>query len=388
MDTIDKVQLRERSRERSQSVFVPCELGGILSPVAGRHAALTILSQSGVENSMAIVDAAMDIKEYQRDKTHELEQFGINQDRQIADEKAATERRKLAIKRVSEDLQFAVLQRDAAVKALLMDVKQYAAEVEIEQLDVERQRVGVAIAKEGLRLKQANAGIFLEYINKKMVEVDIAKHRVEAAKANVRAVIAGIEAGEAEIKLLNAQIEVYMQEADKAGLQADVATIYAQIMSKELSQVKLDVNRAEIEAGFSYIATKLSDMAAIYGVKNIVEQIKGDLERALLNELAYYADAERYAEYQKLDEQMGHKRVLDYTEAVTMDSIGAEAVVKGRVWAAKDDLALTRLQNSMRADDMHTWATKLIAAAHEYVYGHSFQWFTDITRNTEYISGG
>ncbi|CAO0821548.1 conserved hypothetical protein [Desulfarculales bacterium] len=387
MDNIDKIQLRERTRRRNQSMFTRCSFGGIMSPVDGRQDALNLLAQSGIENLMAISDETWEIKELHRDKTNELEHFAVNQDRQIADAKGSLERAKLALKMATDTLQLAVLRRDAAVKSLLMDARQYASVVELEQLDVERQKAILAVTKEGLHLKQVNGQIFLEYINKKMVEVDIAKHKVEAAKANVRAILADIEAGEAEIKLLNAQIEAIMMEAEKAGLQAEVATIFAQIMVKQLSQVKLAVHRAEITAGFAYIASRLEDMAAIYGVKNIVEQMKIELEQALREELFRYLTAEEAAEYLKEVEQLSQREIFEYTVARTLEIIRREKSLKRTLVHAKLALADMRLTMKTQEDLKRTWAQDLLNDSHKWVYMHGKQWFTDVTRSTEYIKG-
>jgi len=141
----------------------------------------------------------------------------------------------------------------------------------LEQLDVEKSRANLAVAKEDLHQKQVNASIYYEYIQKTMVEADIAKSQVEVAKAHIRATIAGIEAGEADIRVITAQIEQYMAQAEKAGLQADVAMIFADILVKKLSVVKLGIGQAEIAAGFGYIQSKLDDTLALYDTQKLIE---------------------------------------------------------------------------------------------------------------------
>jgi len=359
-----------------------------MGPVEERQDTLNLLAGADVENHMAISDETWGIKEFQRDKANQLEQFGINQDRQIADDKAATERFKLALRKGTDEILLSVTRYDSMVKSLLMDVREYAAKVELEQLDVERQRSILAITKEELHLKQVNAAIFLEYINKKMVEVEVVKNRVEAAKANVRAIMANIAAGEADIKLINAEIEEVMMEAEKAGLQADVATIYAQIMVKQLSLVKLDVGRAEIAAGFKYITSKLTDMLAIWDEKLLVMQIKTDLENALKDEMYKILAAEKSGENLKVTEQIDQRDVFTHTQASTLLNIEAEKDLKATLVAAREELADQRLTMATQVDDMRTWAQELLNTAHKWTYLNGKQWFTDITRSTEYITGG
>ena len=136
MDAIEKNQLNERTRERNASLWISLDWGGLMAPLAAQQVALDHLARPGIENFMAISDETWGIKEYQRDRTYTLEQFGINQDRQIADDKVATGRAKLAIQRATDEYTLAVRVFDSKVKALLMGAREYAAQVELEQLAV------------------------------------------------------------------------------------------------------------------------------------------------------------------------------------------------------------------------------------------------------------
>jgi len=92
----------------------------LMTPLAVEQATLNGLAHPGIESFMAISDETWGIKEYQRDRTSELEQFGINQDRQIAEEQVVTGRTKLAIQRAIDEYTLAVKIYDAKVKSLLM----------------------------------------------------------------------------------------------------------------------------------------------------------------------------------------------------------------------------------------------------------------------------
>ena len=387
MDSPDKLALRDRSRARHQSLFVRRSLAGVLDPLSNRQDALNYLAMPGIDNQMAISDDVWRIKEDQRDQANILEQDTVRQERQIIDGKATLERAKLALRKGTDEVELAALRYAQLVKSLLMDAREYASEVELVLLDVERQKASLSVTREALNLKKVNAAIFLEYINKKMVEVDIAKYRLEAAKANVRAILADIEAGEAEIKLLNAQIEAIMMEAEKAGLQADVATIFAQIMVKQLSQVKLDVQTAEIESGFRYIASKLEDMLAIYDVKLVVEQLKEDLELALTAELTQYFVAEKEHENLKLEEQNDQRDIFEFVKSATNQNIAAETALKNMLVQARKAVASQRLTSSTATDLKRTWAQQLINTAQKWVYLHHQRWSTNVTREYEYITG-
>lgn len=284
MDAIEKSQLNDRTRQRNDSLWIALDWGGLMTPLATQQATLDSLARPGIESFMAISDENWGIKEFQRDRTYELNQFEVTQDRQIADDKVATGRAKLTIQRAMDEYTLAVKIYDAKVKALLMGAREYAAQVELEQLAAEKSRAILAVAKEGLHQKQVNASIYYEWIQRQMVEADIAKNKVEVAKAHVKAIMADIEAGEADIKVITAQIEQYVAEADKAQLQASVAMLYAEILLKKLSAVRLDIGQKEIAAGFGYIQSKLDDALTQLATQKIEETLKAEYAVAALAE--------------------------------------------------------------------------------------------------------
>jgi len=381
MDTQDKLDLARRTRERHVSLLTPLDWGGLMTPLADQQAAENLLAGAGVENAMAICDETMDIKESQRDKSVELEQFGINQDRQIADAKATTGRAKIAIQQATDAYTLSAQVYDAKVKALIMGVREYAAQVELEQLTVEEARGALAVAKEELHLDQVNAQIYYEVINKAQVEADLAKAQVEVAKANVRALLADIAAGEADIRLVTAEIEQYMAQADKATLQADVASIYAQIMVKQLSQVKLDVGQAEINSGFKYIASRLADMLAVWDERTLIQTLKTELENALATEVNLTLAAEKAQEDLRETETVNAREVQDYTKTQTEANIEAETALRQAQVTARNALADARMSSETQRDAKRTWAEALINVAQRYTYLHSIHTSTDTSNS-------
>ena len=388
MDAIEKNQLNERTRERNASLWISLDWGGLMAPLAAQQVALDHLARPGIENFMAISDETWGIKEYQRDRTYTLEQFGINQDRQIADDKVATGRAKLAIQRATDEYTLAVRVFDSKVKSLLMGAREYAAQVELEQLAVALSESILAVAKEGLHQKQVNASIYYEWIQRQMVEADIAKYQVEVAKANVRAIMADIEAGEADIKVIMAQIEQYVAQADKAQLQASVAMIYAEILTKKLSAVRLDIGQKEIAAGFGYIQSKLDDALTQLATQKIEETLKVDYAAAALAEEQLILPDEKASEDLREQEQLDARDIFAYTESVTDQNIQDETALKALSVNAREALSDQHLAVREGEDTKKTWAQELENAAKRKTYELSHIGITSIDHKIQYISGG
>lgn len=387
MDTVEKQELAGRTRERNSLTWLSLDFGGLMAPLADIEAEMDLMARPSIFNHMAVSDESWGIKEYQRDKTVELGQAEVDQDRLIAEAKAATGRAKIAIEMAADEYVLAAKVYDAKVKGLIMGAKEFAALVEQEQLAVEEERAGLAVDKEGLRLAKVQADIYLQTIEQAQVEVEIAKAQVDVAKAHVRAAMSGIEAGKAEIELIEAQVQQYVAEAEKATLQADVAMIYAEIMTKRLSEIKLDVGQKEIAAGFTYIQTKLDDALALYDTRELVEQVRTEAEEALKEEVGLLLAVEK-AEQDLRELEADYARlVFTYEEQQTAVNIQEEAALKNRLVVARQRLADAQLSLSTSRDIKQTWAQAWINAAQKWVHKHSQHGTTSYETQYEYISG-
>ena len=387
MDTIEKQSLDARTRQRSNLTWLTLDSGGILGPLVPLEAELDILARPGIENFMAISEETWSIKEQQRDRTVELSQFEIDQDRTIAEAKVATGRAKIAIEKAVDEYVLAAKVYDARVKGLIMGAKEYAALVELEQLANDAARAGLAVSKEELRLVKVKADIYLETIAQAQVDVEIARAQVDVAKAHVRAAMAGIEAGRAEIELIEAQTQVYVAEAEKATLQADVASIYAEIMTKKLSEIKLGVGQAEIAAQYGYIQSKLEDALALYEIRGLIEAIRTEAEVALKEELDLILTVEKAEQDLRNLEADYNRLVFTHEENQTAINIQEEETMRQALVVARNRLSNARLAQSIGRETAQTTAQKLINAAHMGTYKISYRYGVDITRQTEYISG-
>ena len=277
-----KSGLDERTRQRAALTWLRVDFGGLLSPLAEMADQLDDLASPGIENYMAIGDEAWEIKETQRDRTIEVSQVEVDQDAEIAAAKVATGRAKIAIERAADEYALAAKYYDTKVKGLLMAAREFAGLVEQEQLAAEAERAAVEVDKEAVRQTKIEVQIKIQAIEAAQVEADIAKAQVDVAKAHVRAAIAGVEAGKAAVEAIEARVQVAMAEAEKATLQADVAMIFAEIVTKQLTKVKLGAERAEIAAGYTVINSRLADAIVSYNAKALIEDIKTEAELAVL----------------------------------------------------------------------------------------------------------
>lgn len=363
MDTVEKQELATRTRQRNSLTWLSLDYGGVMAPLSNMEEDLDILAAPSIENYMAVADEAWGIKEDQRDKTVDLSQQEIDQDRALAEAKVATGRAKIVIERAADEYTLAARIYDAKVKGLIMGAKEYAALVEQEQLANEEARAGLAVDKEALRLLKVKADIYLQTIEQAQVEADIAKAQVEVAKAHVRAAMADIQAGEAEIKLIEAQTQVYIAEADKATLQADVANIFAEILTKQLTETKLGVGQEEITAGYAYIKSKLDDALALYDTKELIEALRIEGEAARLEEMALYLAVEKAERDLRLVQEQYAQAVQVYEKSATEANLADEEAVRQALVEAKLALNEARTALVTGRETAQTAAAKVVSSA-------------------------
>jgi len=382
------MDLAQRTRLRNASLWIGLDWGGLLSPLATEQESLNLLHQGTVENFLIISNDAWDLKEAFLNRSSELDRAEVDQERLLAEEKVALGRAKLALRTATDEYVLAAKVFDAKVKALIQSAREYAAQVELEQLAVERDRAQLAVEREALHLKEINAKVFFEKVQRAQVESEIARAQLDVARAHVRVVMSEIEAGKAEIELIEAQVQQAMAQADKAALHADVAMIYAEILTKKLSEIKLDVGRKEIEDGFGFLDTKLADLLALWEVRKLTEQIREEAEKEILGELEQSQNAERAAEALRLAEVAKSREVFDYEVAQTGQSLEEERGVRAELVEEKQKLAEARKESKTSEVSKKTWAQILENAARRWTYQNKYQLNETLDVRFEYISGG
>lgn len=383
----EKQNLDARTRQRNALTWLTLDLNGVMAPLANMEADLDNLALPGVENFMAISDENWGIKEAQMVRTVELGQAEVDQDREIAAAKAVAARAKIAIEKATDEYTLSVKVYESLVRGLLMGAREFAALVELESLAADAARAAVEVEKEGVRQEKINVQIQIEAIEAAQADLDIAKAKVEVAKAHVRAAIAGIEASKAELEVIETQVQVAMAEAERATLEADVAMIYAEIVTKQLTDIKLGVGQAEIAAGYEIIATKLSDAIALYDSRALTEEIKRQAEALVLAEhLSYRAAKETEANLRTAEAAVAQAVEAYEAGALSGERSAEEALRQGLVDARKV-LADAVLAMKLQRDSAQTDAQELINSAMKATYKLSESWATSLTRSTEYISG-
>lgn len=358
-----------------------------MEPLANQEGQLNTLGQGFVENPIAIVDEQFGIKEYQRDRTFEIDSAEVEQMRQIADDKVALGREQLAIKIAVDEYILAVRVYDAKIKALLMTAREYAAAVERELLEADKAKAGLAVQEEILHRDEVNAKVFLQIVERAMVEADIAKAQVDVAKAQVRAVMADIEAGKAEIALIKAQIEEAMAQAEKAQLQAEVARIYAEILTKQLTTIKLSVGQAEISAGFSYIAARLGAFSAVMDAKIATERVRTQSVLQQIGVVAQVLAAEEATEDLRLKQIQNEVNIFNYEVDITEGYIAQDKELQEALAKARMGVADARANLEIQRAEAHTWVQILENAARQWMYKNMVRLMAETKKITQYISG-
>jgi hypothetical protein len=359
--------LQARTRLRNSTLWTPFDWGEVMQPMTRVEAYINRIYQPFIEGYMAETDELFAIKEYQQEKLSELETAKITQDGRIAEADAAAKRLATAIRLAAEEYIQAARLFDASVKAQIMAAKEYAAEVEREQIEIEKLRAQLGVAKAEARLKEINAEVYYEYVRRMEVEVDKLRAQVQVAQANVRALLADINAREAELTVIESELKEAMTIAEKATLQADVASIYAEIIVKGLSKIKLAVESAEITAGFRYITSKLNDLLAIWNVKTREEQFKVNTEAQVASEVLALLSSEKAGEDLKKDEMSSNEGVLAYEQSATAAELSKEQGLTDQRVAARKALDELKNDYEMTLSDLNAWAKKIANAAQRWV---------------------
>jgi hypothetical protein len=399
---MDAAALRDRTLARNASLWVNWDVGGIATGLVGLENLINRVSRDMVRSDLSIMDGEAAFQAAQRDKLHNLEMEEVETNQLIARGKYETRMQVLAYKVAGEEALLAAKKYDVLVQAFIMTAKEYAAEVEREQIALQRERAQMDIKKEEAHLTEVQSRIMLEYLERAQVEVDIAKARLQVAQANIRAVMAEITAEEAMLKAVQAELEVAMVDAEKATLLADVAGIFADIVVRGLARIKLNVETAEIEAGFEFIQQKLDDLLAIWGDKITVEQVRAQYEALLKTEVdkqtagsVYLEDLKKtqmkadaevfFFEKDKVDgnnlipemrpggrSYADKKELHDALEGATFEGEGmsitdCEKLRQDNLFEAKTAVTELKHDAQQEQDKVEKWAQLLINAAHRKV---------------------
>jgi len=300
---MDRASLKERTIKRGEAVWQDYDLDNLTEGAARVEGQIDQLGRDTIRQGIAIVDGEVDFQAEQRGRLHELELMGVEQDQRLAYEKNQREQQVLAMKIAGEQAILASKEYDAEVMAFIMTAKEFAAEVEREQIALQKTRALMDIKKEEAHLKTTESQILLEYINRLNVQVDIAKAKLDAAQAVVKAIMTEFEAKQYDLRVVQADLEIVMAEVERATLLADIAMIFADIIVRGLAKIKFEVDSAEIEAGFRYIQSKLDDMLSIWSDRKSLEEVREAYELLFKGEILKQLPLQEEGEDLKLEQQ-------------------------------------------------------------------------------------
>lgn len=358
---MDRKSMRDRAVQRGLATWQPLDQDFNVNDLADQEATLNILGKDSILQGLVALDEAANFDEGLRDRMYELDILTLEQDQQIALDRFIAEKQAFALRIAGEFLLLEAKEYDVLVQGLIMDAREYAAAIDREGIELQKQRALMDVKKEGAHLQEVEARILLEMIERRNQEIELAKAKVEVAKANVRAILADIQAQEADVRVIRAQLEVVKTEADKAGLIADVAQIMADIVVRGLAWVKLAVETAEIDAAFGFIESRLSDMLEIAAVKLNSEEVKLAYEKLLNAEVALMeAEQREQIDIEKLKMSMA-ERLLDYEQYRQKLADACARALKITEEAHKEALAQVKSSAEIAHDKTQKWSESSVA---------------------------
>lgn len=304
--------VRERTGKRNEAVWLNWDTTGLAAPLESLEAILNQLGDRVIRQFQEIVDEEAAFKAEQRDKLHNLELAEAAQRWDLAQQKYLTQIQVLALKKAGEEYLLSAREYDNFVQSLIMAAREYAAEVEREEIALQRSRAKMDIKKAEAHLKEVQASILLEIIQRRHVEIEVARAKVDAAKAAVRAVLAGIEAQEAELKVIQVNLDVAMAEVERATLMSDIALIYADILTRHLAEIRYEVEYEELEAAFKYVQWRLEDLLGHWETRTLEQEARRDCELKLLADVALLLLAQKAQEDLAMTRQNAGVEVFAY----------------------------------------------------------------------------
>lgn len=366
----DKLQeLRAQTRKRDAAIWRPYDLQGLGNPQM--EALLDRLQQGSTAIYQTIVDAEMEAEQAHRDLSYDAALKEIAGDRQTALARHKALKTALAIRHAADLLLLSVREYEAKAKQVLMAAREYAAEVEKEQIDLERLRAETAAKKEELRVREINARAYFEVVEQKLLEAEKAKTQLEVARANIKALMANIEAEQAELRVIQQELEVAMTEADQATLNSDIALIIADITTRCLAGIRLGVEREEIRETRAHIQQNLTDTLNMLQKRTLIENIRRDAELNVQAELWRYLYSEKALEAVKLYNTQQDLAVARKEIEVVLNEARKDGLSRRDVGLAKAVAVAARSRAKIAIAQAETDAKLAQYAAQQSVYEES-----------------
>lgn len=333
---MDTYNLKVRTNNRNDTILEinPMSYMGIANPLQSEEALFDDVNKKLVNTVVSIVDDEARIKEEQLDDLTVLESAKVVNERDIANAKAVTQRTIIALQTVTNNYLIVVDKYIKDVQALLTDAKEYALAIQGKEVALGLLRAEIAEEKADVKIAEFDMRIDLETINRKFVEIDVLKAELGVAKANVRLIMTQIEIDEAELREIQARVDIAMMAVEKVTLEADIALIFADISTRQLTKTRYDVENAEIQATYTWISDKLQSILGILKVRQsqLTEKIKHQ-NTLKTNETSLHNAQKDNIDIQR-EEAQSDASVQDHKESATNGILSSEAALKSALLAA------------------------------------------------------
>ena len=352
------VELYERAQDRQRGFCSPWDPELLLTGVPDSR------EVSLIENPISTIERIFGLQEAYLAAETEYGYHEIDVHTTIEDEKATTKRAIMALQIATEQFIQAIEKYAADIDRQIMNAKIFAAEIENQQLLLlETGRTDLAEERAIIQVKETQARIILETIERNFVELDILKINLEVARGYVRKLLAELDVTRAELEIVKSLIEQAMATVREAEIKANIANIFADILTKQLIKTEYDVTKAEIVAGFAFIQERLTSLLELSGLKRAQEDLRTSIEEAIQRGISEQTVLEIREDTLRKHTVEADKRVLEYDEQKTLEGLALEETSKTTLADLEKTAAETGGGEDKTEIEKRTWAIELTEAA-------------------------
>jgi len=283
----------------------------------------------GIETFLIVIDDVFDRKQEQLQKTIEYKYTAIDTDKTNIDAIAENRRKILALQKQTNDYILQTLQYGLEVQRLMMDAKFVAARLVGEaEKSYQQTRYEVERDRTDIRLEELDIEIGTEKIRKKLVELDVLKALLDVERTKTNAVLADIRVVEAENRKIQAEVEKAMVEVTRARLAADIASTFAEIVTRELTATKYDVRKREIDKAFDRITNRLNAELELLQQRILQQKERENESNNLLEEVTALQEIKESIENQRILEQQKEREVFEHEKDQQISAIEQEETIR------------------------------------------------------------
>ena len=351
---------------RNISVWKPLttlEHMGISDPLLVNEAVLNDLGKSLIGSAITIVDDDIRIKEEQRDATIKLGYDTITNEMILTDMDAATRRAVMVLQISANDYMMLVENYVVTVLNLITDAKEYAFEVGKNAIDLAQIKAEIAEEKGAIYVQKVDLQIQLEAIERKHVELELLRAELAVAKAHTALLMAEIDVARADLALVEVNVKVAMAELEKIQIEVDIAMTIADIVTRGLAAIKLDVETAEIAAAFGIIASKLDAILSIIAEKSVQLNEQTGSKVAILGDIKALTSANVESQGKRVDEASSNAAVQEHAADKTADALSQELAQLSTLIEAQLSEITARTMALGQTEAAQTAASALLDAA-------------------------